>query len=411
MATSLELRERRARLANEMRSLVERAEAEDRDLSAEEQEQFARIDTEQEALRSRIERQERLESTPAEDTQGRIEQPETEQRTEQDTSALEQRAFAGWLRNGMAGLDQESRDYMARRQAEMTTEMRAQSVGSDTAGGFFVPDTFRQSVESAMKFYGGMRNSGAFIFSTDTGADLAIPTDDDTGNTGAILGENSQVGQQDVAIGQRVLRAYMYSSKLVLVSFQLLQDSAFPIDSWLSDKLGERIGRITNTHFTTGDGASRPNGIVTDAVSGVTAAAQAAVTFDELIDLEHSVDRAYRQRGRWMMHDLTLRELKQMKDGEGRYLWLPGATTNSPDSILGYPFTVNNDMPQMATGNKSILFGDFSKFYIRDVRGLTLLRLTERYADSLQVGFLAFSRHDAKLIDAGQNPVKCITQA
>lgn len=302
----------------------------------------------------------------------------------------------------MGGLSAEERELALPR------FQNAQSTGSNTGGGYTVPTGFYDELMDAEKAYGGMLET-AFVFDTSTGNSLPIPTDNDTSNSGAILSENTQVGNQDVTFGAVTLNAYTYTSKLVLVSNQLLQDSAFNLDGFLSNKLGTRIARAINTHFTTGDGSSKPTGAVTAATLGATGAngETASVIFDDLIELEHSVDPAYRKGARYMMSDSSLKIIKKLKDSQGRYLWMPGMPiAKEPDTINGYQYTVNQDMPAMATSAKSVLFGDFSKYFIRRVAGVQVLRLTERYADYNQTGFLAFQRWDGNLVDAGTHPLK-----
>lgn len=423
MANSVELKRERFNLWTQMTALNERAETENRALSAEEREQWDRMDAAIETYDQRIADQEKLEHAPANPGPGPVDPPNGEHRVDPASAEArkeaESKAFRTWLKYGGAVLSEEQRAIMARLQGEageLPIEARALGVGLDTAGGYLVPEGFRAQIEQAMLFYGGMRDPGVCtIFQTDSGNDLPIPTGNDTSNVGELLGENTTVNQQDVAVGQVVLRAYMFDSKMIKVPYTLLQDSAFDIESWLSGQLAERIGRIQNTYFTVGSGANGPTGVAVDVTSGVTAASSTAVAWDELIGLEHSVDRAYRPRGRYMLHDNTLRDLRKQKDGEGRYLWQPGAPAAGagaiPNTINQFPYTVNNDVPTMATGAKAILFGDFSKYLIRDVRGFTLLTLRERFADTLQVAFLAFARADGKLVDAGTRPIKCITMA
>ena len=409
MPNSVDLRAQRATDWAAARALIDAGEAENRDLSAAEREQYERIETEMDALTARIERQEKLEATrPTADTKQPIETPE--QRDDRPSEAAIDEAFRQWMRFGPSQMTPEQRSVMAARNLVLNPELRALSTLVDTAGGYLVPEGFRARIENAMKEFGGMRRV-ATTFATEGGGDLAIPTSDDTSNTGERIGENTTVSEQDVTVGQRIYRAYMYSSKIVKVSLALIQDAAFDLDTWLADKLGERIGRILNSDLTSYAGADGPSGITVDATAGVTAAATTAVVWDELINLEHTVDPAYRERGRYMFHDNTLRDLRKLKDGNGAYLWQPGTRVGEPDSINRFPYTVNMDMPQMTTGLRAIVFGDLSKYLIRDVRGITLLTLRERFADSLQVAFLAFSRHDGKLLDAGTNPVKVITMA
>ncbi|KUH38390.1 MULTISPECIES: phage major capsid protein [Streptomyces] len=306
-------------------------------------------------------------------------------------------AYRSWLREGTSDLTSEERSVLRTGWVD-GRELRAQGVATGAAGGYLVPPAFRARLVEAQKFYGAMRDV-AEVITTETGATLPWPTADDTANVGAILSENTQVTEQDVTIGQADIGAYTYTSKLVRVSLQLLQDNAFDLESWLARKLGERIGRIQNTHFTTGTGTSQPEGVQTNATVGKTGTTgqTTSVTYDDLIDLIHSIDPAYRNSGRqrFMFNDATLAAVRKLKDSQGRPLWEPSIQVGVPDGILGYSYTVNQDMPVMAANAKSILFGDFFAGYlIRDVRDVQLLRLSERYADYLQVGFLAFSRAD-----------------
>lgn len=279
----------------------------------------------------------------------------------------------------------------------------AQAVGTGAAGGFLVPQGFAGEIERALKSFGGVR-AAARLFPTSQGNDIPWPTYDDTANVGELLAENTAAAAQDVTFGQITLKAYKYSSKVVLVALELLQDSAFDINALLADILAERIGRITNTHFTTGDNTAKPQGIVTAAGSGKVGATgqTTSITYDDVVDLEHSVDPAYRiQPGTgWMFADSTLKALKKLKDSQNRPLWLPGLAVREPDTILSYPYTVNQDVAVMAASAKSIIFGNFKKYIVRDVMDITLLRLVERYAEFGQVGFIAFSRHDGRAVQA-----------
>ncbi|CAB4196224.1 COG4653 Predicted phage phi-C31 gp36 major capsid-like protein [uncultured Caudovirales phage] len=314
--------------------------------------------------------------------------------------AVDGQAFTAYLKGGMAALSEEHRAIATPR------FMNAQSTGSGSAGGYTVPDSFYGQVISAELAFGGMINV-AQIIDTDSGSPLQIPTDNDTSNEGAILGENVQTGAQDVSFGSVTLNAQTYSSKLVLVSNQLLQDSGFDMNSFLSGKLGERLARIVNRHCTVGTGASQPTGVVAASTLGITSASATVPTFDEIVfDLVHSVDPAYRQNATYMFNDATLKYLRKLKDGEGEYLWSTSVMEREPDTLAGKKYTINQHMASIGSTNKSVLFGDFKKYFIRRVRGVQVLRLTERYADYNQVGFLAFQRVDGQLVDAGTHPIK-----
>lgn len=293
-------------------------------------------------------------------------------------------------------------------------EYRAQGVGTGSAGGFTVPDELMRAFERALLTFGGMRER-CTIVRTETGADLPWPTANDTAQTGQIIAENITANEQDVTFAQLVLNSFLYSSKMVRVSVQLLQDAAINVPAILGELLGERIGRITNTHFTTGTGTGQPNGIVTAAATGFTAPnADGQVTtwkYTSIVETEHSVDPSYRRNATWMMADSSVKKTKLLVDTQGRPLWAAGIAGGAPDTLLGYPIVVNQDVAAMAANAKSVVFGDLSKYLIRDVVGAQLLRLDERYAEFHQVAFLAFARHDGDLLNAGTNPVKLFVNA
>ena len=308
----------------------------------------------------------------------------------------------------------------AKREDMREWEQRALLVGStspDSGGRFTVPDETMRALEEAMLAFGGMRNVSTVI-RTATGADLPFPTVNDTSNKGAILTEGSQATLQDPTFASLILQSYKYSSKEIKTSIEFLQDTSINAAEVIGRLLGQRIGRITNDHFTTGTGSSQPNGVITAATSSsVTAASATTISYDNLIDLEHSVDPAYRENGRFMFSDASLKVLKKIKipqysgDTAGQPLWRPGLSAGVPDTIDNYPYTINQSMPAPTTGLKAVAFGDFSKYLIRDVLDVTLVRLDELYAEFGEVAFLAFSRHDGDLLDAGTHPVKYLTMA
>lgn len=347
----------------------------------------------------------------AEVQEPKVDPTETRTGPEGTTDEEYRDAFVSFLRFGMGDLEPEQRAIL-RKGFIPGKELRAQGVGTGSAGGYFVPTAFRDKIIEQLKFFGAVREVSEVI-TTETGASLPWPTNDDTANVGAILAENTQVTEQDVVLGQATLDAYTYTSKLVRVSLQLLQDSAFDLETWLSRKLAERLGRATNAHFTTGTGTAQPDGIVTNATIGKTGTTGQTLTviYNDLVDLVHSVDPAYRnERSRFMSHDLSIATVRKLRDdsggaGLGRPLWEPSTQLGLPDSLMGYPIIANNDMPVMAASAKSIAFGDFQAAYVvREVLGIQLLRLEERYADYLQVGFLSFLRTDGTVQDA--NAVK-----
>ncbi|MYV56511.1 phage major capsid protein [Streptomyces sp. SID3212] len=306
--------------------------------------------------------------------------------------------FGVYLRGGMDRLSPDQRNMMM----DHEVDLRAMGAGIDTAGGFTVPEEFRNIMTETMKAFGGLLGL-ADVITTSTGADLKWPTNDDTSNEGEILGENQPAGEQDLAVGGKTLKAHIFSSKQVRLSLSLLQDSAFGLESWVPKKLGERIGRRAARAWTTGTGVDQPEGLTTGAAVGKQGAGgqTTSVIYDDLIDLEHSVDSAYRPNGRYLMHDFTLKVIRKLKDGQSRPLWTPVPAPGFPSTINGFEYTLDNSMPIPAASAKTIAFGDFKAGYvIRQVQAVQTLRLVERYAEYLQVAFLGFARMDGGIQDS-----------
>ncbi len=420
--TAKELREKRANLNEQAKALLQKADGEKRDMTAEEAQQFDTLHSEMDTLKGQIDRIERQEVADRELAQsqgtivgGRALDSNLDPGAgivEIDPAAERREAFRGWLTRGMNALAPEQRQAMQAMQADLPPEARALAAGIDTAGGYTCPDEFRAQIETAMKAFSGVRQLRVQTLGTATGNDIPMPTSNDTSNEGELVGENTEVSAQDIVFGAKALRAYMFSSKMVRVSYQFLQDTGIAgIEAWLAARLGERIGRITGRLFITGTGNNQPEGLAEGATEGKQGASQTLIKYDDLVDLEHSVDPAYRVQAQWLLGDGTLKNIKKLKDGEGRPLWVPGVAVREPDTILGYGYAVDQAIPTPATTTISAYFGDFSKFLIRDVTNMQLLRLTERYAEYLQVAFLLFSRHDSMVLDAGTAPIKYFKQA
>lgn len=312
-------------------------------------------------------------------------------------------AFDGFVRRGISGITPEQRDILAGQYVGADSEeFRALSVGTNTAGGYTVPPGFRDTLVETLKWYGAVRDV-ATVINSDSGQPLQWPTFNGTAQVGRILAENTQLTQTDPVFGTATLNAYMYSSDLVLVPYQFLQDTGINVEEFLARNLGMRIGRIQNTHFTTGTGTAQPLGIQTNATSGVTLATgnTTSLTYAGLLSLTHSVDPAYRANAKFMLSDTALMAAQAIVDSQNRPLWQPSLQAGVADNLLGYGIVINNDMPVPAANAKSVLFGDFERGYvIRDVVGVQVQRLNERYADFLQVGWFGYARSDATVQDS-----------
>jgi HK97 family phage major capsid protein len=282
-------------------------------------------------------------------------------------------------------------------------EGRALSAATGSLGGFTAPQGFMAELETAAKAYGGFSDQCRHI-KTTAGSALPWPTLDDTGNSGVDIAENTAPATQDTTFGSVTLNAYKMSTGIVLIPNELFEDTGLPLAEEIATALGIRIGRRKNNKYTLGAGSTTFTGAVTALTTNgtvVTAASATAIAADELFDIQHKVDPAYRNNPKvaWVMHDDVLKAVRKLKDSQNRYLFEPSLTAGAPGTILGKPYVINQDMSNtFTTGQKLIMYGDWSKFVIRDVRDLIIRRLNERYADADQVGYIGFYRGDSNLV-------------
>ena len=323
-------------------------------------------------------------------------------------------ALRAYLQGGLVALQPEALNAMRARQAgDIANAMRlpqaAMSTTTPSEGGYTVATEYYRQLAEAQKAFGGIRNV-ATIIQSSTGGQMNFPTADATSETGEIVGQNSAVSLGETSVGNLSLDVYKYSSKKIAVPFELIQDSMFDIEGYINRLLATRLGRITSTHFTTGDGSSKPYGIVTGALAGkVGVTGQVAtITYDDLVDLEGSVDPIYRADPRvgFMLHDSSMRVIRKLKDEQGRPIFVPGYEQGNPggapDRLLGRPIYISQEIPTMAASAKSVLFGDYSKYIIREVMDLTLFRMADSaFILNGQIGFVAFNRQGGRLIDVG----------
>jgi HK97 family phage major capsid protein len=406
---SKQLRQQRAKLVADAQEILKADK-----ISTEDRTKFDTMMADADVLKADIDRHERSEAE-ARSLATAVNRNGSENKQAEGTNLPEEerkinQAFDKYLRFGLEGMAPEEKAVVGHRFVDRNGERRAMTV-TTTAGGYLIPVGFQAELDKALLQFGGIRQA-ARVITTESGNALHWPTVNDTGNKGELLAINTGAASQDVAVGEKIFNAYKFSSKLVLVPIELLQDSAFDLNSYLAQALGERIGRIQADYWATGTGSSQPQGITVGGTSAFTAALASAVSTDELTDLVHSIDPAYRQMGcSFVFNDTVLKALKKLKDGQNRPLWTPGIAYKEPDTLLGYPYLVDQSMPAMTTGLKPIAFGQMKKFIIRDVMGVSVLRLNELYAVSGQVGFLAFARADGGVVDAGTHPIKFVTMA
>jgi HK97 family phage major capsid protein len=444
MAYAKELREQMGRLSVDMRAIVDTAKAENnRGLTSAERERFHALETDYTNIEASIALAERSDSiadklASADSNLASViantstEQLRDEFRTDPQTQRQKSprdRAFSKYLRNGMSTLTpEESREMVfLPNGAAGATIRNTMSTTTGSQGGYVVPAGFSNELEEAKKWFGGIPGTVG-TFHTETGNPFPWPTLNDTANKGRIIGQNTQVTETDLAFGQVMFSAYIGSSDVVLIPLALVEDSYFDLDALTARLLGTRIGRLFNWKCTVGTGTSEPTGIVTAAVAAgntytCPTGETAAITYNDLINLEHSVDPAYRYNPgvKWMFSDAMLKLLKKLVDGQNRPLWQPGLSASfqngagvetSKPKILEHEYVINMDMAVPAANAYTILFGDMTNFKVRTVSGGTsVLRLHERYADYLQIGITAFQRFDSQLIDPGVHPLAVLQQS
>ncbi len=430
MHDTAELRGKRCDLLKKARAILDAAKAQKRGLSATEQTSYDTFLSRANALREEIGTLEYAASAAV--LGGDFVEPDPrsfmtppgqrrEQRNETPKEREHRTAFSSYLRLGVAQMPQDQRAVLERYRA--TGEMRDMGTGGEGAypgatTGFLVPLGYVQNIIEALKYFGPLLDGDVTdLMETSTGQLLPYPTENDVNIMGERVGEGQQVSAQDVSLSQIMFSAWKYSTKMVKVSIELLQDSAFDLETWLIRVLAIRLGRILVNDFTLGTGTTMPQGILPhvlangNLVSAIgsslndgTSAGANTIGTDDLTNLIHSVDPLYRPNGSFMCHDSTLKALLKVKDKFGRPI-LDANLQDAPlNRFLGYPIRINNSMPTLQTQASSpqvtvnsVIFGDLKRFIVRRVRDMSLLVLRERFADYAQVAYIGFARYDSNV--------------
>lgn len=320
-------------------------------------------------------------------------------------------ALRGWLLGNRAGAEHRAAAQrtgldLFNPNLTLTAETRDNSTSS-SAGGYTIPAGFLAELEKKQAFFNPLLNV-ARVINTAEGNTLPMPTIDDTSNLAALGAEGTAVTAVDLTFGTVNLSSYRLES-LVIASNELLRDTGINLETEIGGLLGERIGRKQSAYHATGTGSSQPEGVVTGSSAGVTAASATAIAINDLISLCNSLDAAYWPNARFMMHQSVWAAILKLQDSQGRPLVTDYINGNAP-KLLGYEVILNNNMASsIATTNKTVLFGDFSKYYIRQVGSLELIRLNELYANKYQTGFMVVSFEDAKVVQSAA--IKRLTQA
>lgn len=281
--------------------------------------------------------------------------------------------------------------------APMPSVLNALQEGTDSEGGYLVPDEFERTLVEALEEENVFRTL-AHVIRTSSG-DRKIPVVASKGSA-SWVDEEGAYQESDDAFSQVSIGAYKLGT-MIKVSEELLADSVFDLEAYISKEFARRIGAREEESFFNGDGKGKPLGILAatgGAEVGVTAASATAITADEVIDLFYSLKAPYRKNAVWLLNDATVKQIRKLKDSTGQYLWQPSLVAGTPDTILGRPVKTSAFMPTAAAGAKTIAFGDFKYYWIADRQGRTFKKLSELYAANGQVGFMGTQRVDGKLI-------------
>ena len=294
------------------------------------------------------------------------------------------------------------------RAVDFRAESRDLSKLSAGAGANVVPTSFYGMLQEHLIESSAIRQTNVTVLTTDSGENLQVPKTAGY-SSASLIAEAGAISESDPSFGQVTLGAFKYAI-LVQVSSELLTDEGVDVAGFLARQGGRALGNGSGAHFVNGDGSSKPLGIVPASTLGVTAAGAAAITTDELIDLFYSVIAPYRAAGPWMMADATVAKIRKLKDADSQYLWSPGLVAGEVDTLLGRPVVVDTNMPAATTGLKSVVFGDFSAYFIRDVNGVRIERSDDfAFANDLAT-YRFILRTDGDLVDT-TGAVKHLIQA
>ena len=389
----LALREKRANLWNETKAFLDSHRGEDGMVSAEDNATYEKMEADVVALGKEIDRLERQAAIDRE-----MDQPTASPLVSRPVapSAKKQGRASDEYRNAFWG--------MIRNRNLTPGVMNDLQIGTDTEGGYLVPDEFEHTLVQGLEEENVLR-SLCTVIQTSSG-DRKIPIVTAHG-TASWVDEEDPIPTSDETFGQISIGAHKVAT-MIKVSDELLQDSVFNLESYIATEFARRIGAAEEEAFITGNGTGKPTGLLhatNGAGTGVTTTGNTP-TADEIFDLVHSIKSVYRRKAVFLLNDSTLKAIRKLKDGQGQYLWQPGLKEGQPDMLLNYRFATSPFMPEIAAGNKVILFGDFKSYWIADRQGRSFQRLNELYAATGQVGFRATQRVDGRLVLA--EAMKCL---
>ncbi len=381
--TIIEMREKRAKLWNTMEGFLDTHRNEKGVLSAEDDATYANMEKDLNDLSNEIRRMERREEMEAE-----LSKP-----VNQPITSAPEKANAADVKQGRAS--NAYKEDFGRHLRGKAPIHNVLSESSDQDGGYLVPDEFETFIVDGLKEANVIR-SIAKVITTHNDRKIPVAVGHSVANW---TPENGAFTESNPTFGQKQIDAHKLTD-LIRVSVELLQDSAFPLEEYIANEFARAFGVAEEEAFCVGTGSGQPTGIFTanGGQVGVTAAANNAITADELINLVYALKSPYRRNAGFLMNDVTISAIRKLKDGNGVYLWQPSLQAGEPDKLLGYNLYTTPYAPTMAAGAFTVAFGDFQNYWIGDRAGRTVQRLNELYATNGQIGYVATERVDGKVI-------------
>jgi HK97 family phage major capsid protein len=288
------------------------------------------------------------------------------------------------------------------RQAAAYREQRTGLSGlTQGAGAATQPTNFYNKLWAHLINASQFLQSGITVLQTDSGDTLQLPTTT-AHSTASWTAQQAAITESDPVFVQRSLSAYK-SALLITVANELITDTGVDLEGYLAMQAGRAVGNLIGQALVVGTGTTQPTGITTLTSLGVTGATAkaGAPSFDDVINLYYSVIPQYRasQSAAFVTADASIGQLRTLKDGQGRYLWQPGLTDGTPDTILGKRVVQEVWMPAQALNAKSLLFGDLSAYFARMVNGIRFEQSRDYAFNTDQVTFRCIARADGTLID------------
>ncbi|MDA8227046.1 MAG: phage major capsid protein [Desulfitobacterium hafniense] len=385
MSKILELREKRSKAWETAKAFLDAQRGNDGLISAEDTATYEKMEADVVNLGKEIDRLERQQSIDIE-----LSKPVS-------TPITNKPARTGESKTGRATDEYRQAFWRAMRNKNAFDVQNALQIGTDSEGGYLVPDEFERTLIEYLEEENIFRQLAKVI--TTSSGDKKIPVVATKG-TASWVDEEGAIPESGDTFGQVSIGAYKLAT-MIKVSEELLNDSVFNLESYIAKEFARRIGTKEEEAFFIGDGTGKPTGIFNatgGATLGITAASATAITVDEVMDLFYSLKSPYRKNAVFVMNDATVKAIRKLKDGNGQYIWQPSITAGQPDTILNRPVKTSAYVPTIASAAKAIAFGDFGYYWVADRQGRSFQRLNELYAATGQVGFKATQRVDGKLI-------------